>query len=206
MDYNNMQQQNNIVQQNNNDLEGTDISLRSIWKFFTGNWFWFLISVVICLGLGMLYAKISPKIYSSSALIYVDENASRSVKSDVTSMTNFRMMRQTSVVDNEAAILRSLTLMEKVVENLDLNVIYKKPAKLRKVEVYGPTMPANVVVDTLMRGFVMDLNLDKEKVSGIIKYTLPDGEKREQKFSSRIHLWRCVLVQRRSWRSSLELS
>ena len=180
--YNNMQQNNLASQQG--ESEGMEISLRSIWKFFTGNWFWFLISVVICLGLGILYAKISPKVYSSSALIYVDENASRSVKSDVTSMTNLRMMRQTSVVDNEAAIIRSHTLMAKVVENLNLNVTYRKPAKLRNVEVYAPTTHAHVVADTLMRGFVMDLNLGKDKVSGIIKYTLPDGEKKEQKFTS----------------------
>lgn len=180
---NNNLQQNSIVQQNNEN-EGADLSLRSIWKFFTGNWFWFLISVVICLGVGVLYCKVSAKIYSSSALIYVDENASRSVKSDVTSMTNFRMMRQTSVVDNEAAILRSQSLMEKVVDNLDLNVVYRKPAKLRKVEVYAPTVPAQLVVDSLMRGFTMDLSLSEDSVSGVIKYVLPGGEKREEKFSS----------------------
>ena len=183
MEYNNNMQQNGFAQQNNED-DGLDISLRSIWKFFTGNWFWFLISVVVCLGVGVLYCKISPKIYSSSALIYIDENASRSVKSDVTSMTNFRMMRQTSVVDNEAAILRSLSLMEKVVDNLDLNVVYKQPAKLRKVEIYSPAMPVHVAVDTLMRGFVMEMNLATDKVSGVIKYTLPGGEKKEMKFSS----------------------
>ena len=181
--YNNIQQNNLASQQN--EGEGMEISLSGIWKFFTGNWFWFLISVVVCLGVGMLYCKISPKIYSSSALIYVDENASRSVKSDVTSMTNLRMMRQTSVVDNEAAIIRSHTLMAKVVENLNLNVTYKKPAKLRKVEVYGPTMPALVVVDSLMRGFVVDLELGSEKVSGVFKYTLPTGEKKELKFNSK---------------------
>ncbi len=184
MENNNYNQQNNNLAQQNSEEEGLDISLSSIWKFFTGNWFWFLISVVICLGAGVLYCKVSPKIYSSSALIYIDENASRSVKSDVTSMTNFRMMRQTSVVDNEAAILRSLTLMEKVVKNLDLNVVYKKPAKLRKVEVYAPTMPAHVVVDSLMRGFKMDMNLTQDSVSGLIEYTLPGGEKQELKFTS----------------------
>lgn len=179
---NNMQQ--NGFEQQNYEGEGLDISLRTIWRFFTGNWFWFLISVVICLGAGVLYCKMSPKIYSSSALIYVDESASRSVKSDVTSMTNMRMMRQTSVVDNEAAILRSLTLMERVVEHLNLNVIYSKPAKLRKVEVYGPTMPAHVVVDSLMIAFNMDMNLSAESVSGVFKYTTAGGEKREEKFTT----------------------
>ena len=94
------------------------------------------------------------------------------------------MMCQTSVVDNEAAILRSLTLMEKVVEHLNLNVVYVKPSKLRKEEVYAPTMPAHVVVDSLMIAFNMDMNLAAESVSGVIKYTTKSGDKMEVKFSS----------------------
>ncbi|MBO5692755.1 MAG: hypothetical protein J6R74_02300, partial [Tidjanibacter sp.] len=179
--------ENNNIQNSNfeqqNEQQEQSISLRSIWKFFTGNWFWFLISVVLCLGLGFLYCKISPKVYSSSATIYIDENASRSVKSDVTTMTNLRMMRQTSVVDNEATILRSRSLMQKVVENLNLNIVYKAQAKLRKVEVYAPAVPAHVVIDSLMRGFAMELKLAENSASGIIKYSVL-GEEYEKKFST----------------------
>lgn len=163
---------------------GTDLSLRSIWRFFIGNWFWFMISIIICLGAGYLYCKVAPKTYSSSALIYVDENSSRSVKSDVTTMTNFRMMRQTSVVDNEAAILRSRSLMQKVVENMHANVLYYRPSKLRSVEVYAPTVPVEVVVDSLMTPFVMDLTLLEDgTISGKIEYT-KRGEEREELFTT----------------------
>ena len=156
--------------------QNSDLSLRSIWKFFVGNWFWFLISIVICLGAGFLYCKVTPKIYSSSALIYVDENSSRSVKSDVTTMTNFRMMRQTSVVDNEAAILRSRTLMNKVVENMHANVLYYQPAKLRQVEKYAPSMPVHAEVDSLMVPFTMDISLlENGTISGKIEYTTKQG-------------------------------
>ena len=183
---NNLQQNNNLAspQQSNNENEGTEISFRSIWQFLTGNWFWFMISVVFCLCLGFLYSKISPKVYSSASLIYVDENASRSVKSDVTTMTNLRMMRQTSVVDNEAAILRSQTLMQKVVDNLDLNVVYRVQAKLRKVEIYAPTAPAIVKVDSLIRPFELDMKMTQSGVSGIIEYTLPGNEKVEERFAA----------------------
>jgi hypothetical protein len=164
--------------------EGTELSLRAIWKFFIGNWFWFVISVFVCLCAGFLYCKVTPKIYSSSALIYVDENSSRSVKSDVTTMTNIRMMRQTSVVDNEAAILRSRSLMNKVVENMNANILYYVPAKLRKVEVYAPTVPIEVVVDSLMAPFVMDISiLDDGTYKGTIEYT-KRGEEYEEAFNT----------------------
>ncbi len=169
------------------DEQSSELSLRAIWRFFVGNWFWFLISIVICLGAGFLYCKITPKIYSSSALIYVDENSSRSVKSDVTTMTNFRMMRQTSVVDNEAAILRSRTLMNKVVENMNANVLYYQPARLRQVEVYAPSMPVHVMVDSLMQPFTMDLSLLEDgTVSGKIEFT-EQGEKNETTFSVKMN-------------------
>lgn len=178
--------ENNNIQNNYNqpanvvEEQGSEISIRSIWKFFIGNWFWFMVSVVGCLCVGFLYCKVSPKIYSSSALIYIDENSSRSVKSDVTTMTNIRMMRQTSVVDNEAAILRSRTLMNKVVENMNANVLYYVPAKLRKVEVYAPSVPVEVVVDSLMAPFMMDLTLLEDgTASGFIEYTKQGVERKD---------------------------
>lgn len=168
--------------------QNSDLSLRSIWKFFVGNWFWFLISIVICLGAGFLYCKVTPKIYSSSALIYVDENSSRSVKSDVTTMTNFRMMRQTSVVDNEAAILRSRTLMNKVVENMHANVLYYQPAKLRQVEKYAPSMPVHAEVDSLMVPFTMDISLlENGTISGKIEYTTKQGVESEELFTAKFN-------------------
>ena len=178
MDNNNMQQNGAVQQPGEN--EGSTLSLRSIWKFFTGNWFWFALSVCLCVGLGYLYCKVSPKVYSASATIYIDENASRSVKSDVTTMSNLRMMRQTSVVDNEAAILQSRSLMEQVVKNLNLNVVYKVQAKLRKVEVYAPAVPAHLVVDSLIRPFSVDMTLAENKVSGVITYADNNNKKRQE--------------------------
>ena len=99
-------------------------------------------------------------------------------------MTNLRMMRQTSVVDNEATILRSRSLMKKVVENMNANVLYYVPAKLRKVEVYAPTVPVEVVVDSLMVPFVMDFTmLEDGTISGKIEYT-KRGEEREELFTT----------------------
>ncbi|MBQ1214686.1 MAG: hypothetical protein IIX81_06670, partial [Tidjanibacter sp.] len=176
-------QQNPQGQQGGQEEMGTEISLKSIWSFFINNWFWFGLSVFVCLCAGFLYVKVSPKVYSSSAVIYVDENASRSVKSDVTSMTNLRMMRQTSVVDNESAILRSYTLMSKVVENLNANITYSVQAKLRKVEIYGPSAPVEVVVDSLKYPFSLELKLGKESASGKIKFYYPGARKAtEEKF------------------------
>ncbi len=177
-------QQNPQGPQGGQEEQTTEISLRSIWSFFINNWLWFGLSVFGCLCLGFLYCKVSPKIYSSSAVIYIDENASRSVKSDVTSMTNLRMMRQTSVVDNESAILRSYTLMNKVVENLNANICYSVQAKLRKVEIYGPSAPVEVVVDSLKYPFSLELQLNSNDLTGKIKWRFPGSRKdSEQKFA-----------------------
>ena len=51
---NNNIQQGGFAQQNPEN-EGMEISLRSIWKFFAGNWFWFMVSVVCCVAAGFLY-------------------------------------------------------------------------------------------------------------------------------------------------------
>jgi hypothetical protein len=90
--------------------------------------------------------------------------------------------------------------MEKVVRNLNLNVVYRVQAKLRKVEIYAPAVPAHVVVDSLMKGFTMEMKLSENSASGVVKYAVA-GEEREFKFTSEYdtgvldeHLFRVVAL------------
>ncbi len=89
------------------------------------NWYWIVICAVISLGAAWLYLKKTPNVYQvqSSVLIKDDSNdvfkdqsmmSSRAAFSSVISMTNN--------FSTEMDILRSRTLIKKVVESLDLYV------------------------------------------------------------------------------------
>lgn len=133
--------------------------MRRIFDFIVSNWYWFVISAVMCLCAGYLYTKIVPNRYYSSATIYIDEDYSRGSGSDVTDLRPLRVMRNSSTLENEIVILHSRSLMRKVVDSLHSNVHYYMWGKLRRVEQYGPKSPVRIEVDSMSSEFDMVIEL-----------------------------------------------
>jgi len=87
------------------------------------NWYWFALSVLICLGVAYYYLASTPKIYSRTATILVKDSRKGGdmelgVFSDLVGFQNRRN------VDNEVYILQSHRLMSEVVKRLHLTVNY----------------------------------------------------------------------------------
>ena len=65
---------------NNQELQNTaeeqsSINFQTIYTAFILNWKWFLLSIIICIGLGFLYLKYSTPIYNVTAkLLIKDDN------------------------------------------------------------------------------------------------------------------------------------
>ena len=60
-------------QQNSNDFEKETFrfSFKDILFMFINNWYWFVISIVICSGVAMFVYKTKPRIYQESAQILI---------------------------------------------------------------------------------------------------------------------------------------
>ncbi|MBP5497941.1 MAG: hypothetical protein J6X81_01035, partial [Muribaculaceae bacterium] len=50
---------------------GSSISLKSYAQACLRNWYWFVISIIVCACCAFLYSKSQPQLYKSSALILV---------------------------------------------------------------------------------------------------------------------------------------
>ena len=61
------QQPNNIPQQAFNDDQAGAINLHDIIRMILMNWYWFVLSVLVCLGVAYYYLAKTPKIYSRTA-------------------------------------------------------------------------------------------------------------------------------------------
>ena len=99
---------------------------------------WFILSVVVCVLIGFLYLKSSPKIFLRTATVLVkDEQKGGGVNGAAAFQDLFSLGGST--VDNEVGIFKSKRLMRTVVETLHLNVSYKEWDGLRKKELYTST-------------------------------------------------------------------
>lgn len=104
---------------------------KQLWTIFVLNWYWILLSLVLCLGAARLYLRYTNPIYSSSMKILIkDEDNSRG------KIRTSGIISANSGFDNELQILVSSSIATRVVKNLHLYVSYVLEGRLRDMECY----------------------------------------------------------------------
>ena len=48
--------------------------LQNCWTIGLQNWYWFLLSVIVCLGLGFLYLQSQPRVYQRQAGMLIEDS------------------------------------------------------------------------------------------------------------------------------------
>lgn len=104
---------------------------------------WFILSVAVCLLVGFIYVRSTPKTFSRTATILVkDEQGGGNMGESAAFRDVFSLGN--SKVDNEMGFFKSKRLMMEVTRQLRLDVSYKERNGLRKRELYNST-PFTVV-------------------------------------------------------------
>jgi len=125
---------------NNHFQEEESIDLREIFMKWLQHWHWFLISVLL-VGLATAYylRRTTPE-YSVSATILI-KDAKKGVGGAMSEMAAFQDLGMFSnshnSLDNEIEILKSRSLLAKVIKELNLNVQYKREGHIRTIEYYN---------------------------------------------------------------------
>ncbi len=135
-----MEQQNVQNQTNNTNPKLEDsasYSLRDIFEMVVANWYWFVISIGLCMVVATYYVYKTPKVYQRSSTIMIKD--SRRGGSAAAIFADLSSMKAIPNVDNEMFILGSKRLMEIVVDTLNLNIVYTYSGKVRTADLYDKT-------------------------------------------------------------------
>ena len=116
----------NTSNNNNNNPEGEDreINLYAVFFKYMVYWPWFVASVLACC-IGMyVFLRYQTPVYNvtSSVLIKEDEKKGANAASGLAAIQDLGMLSMTSNFDNEVEILRSRTLIKKVVNDMGLYI------------------------------------------------------------------------------------
>lgn len=66
----------NTESKNNNSLEQeSEINITDILRFVLSNWYWFVLSVLVCIGIAFFYVKSSSKVYSRKASVLIRDDS-----------------------------------------------------------------------------------------------------------------------------------
>ncbi len=107
------------------------------------NWYWFVISLIVVMGIATVKILKTPPRYTRMATILIKETNTTRSRSDLESMLNMGGVSQmNSKLSNEIVAFRSPDLMLNVVRQLSLNYSYFKDTRFHKTMLYGSDLPA----------------------------------------------------------------
>lgn len=123
--------QNNQLNNINIEEQEESINLRALLVKYLIYWPWFIASVIICLGVAFLYLRFQTPVYNTTAAVLIKESDPRSkamtqANGAVAALQDISGFSMTSNFDNEVEILKSRTLIKKVVSELGLYIQHSK--------------------------------------------------------------------------------
>lgn len=119
---------------------------KQLLYLFMARWRWFVVSVVIMVGLATLYILRSQPVYTRLAFLLVKEDAKgKTIGSDVASMfANLGLEQANSNVNNELIALQMPAVVREVVHRLSLDMNYQQNGYMHKETLYGKDLPVKV--------------------------------------------------------------
>jgi len=106
--------------------------LHIVWR----HWYWFVISIVVCLGLAVLYLKWAPRSYTRTASVLIKDDTKGGGISEASAFEEVNLFSIKRNVDNEILVFKSVRLMRETARRLNLDVSYTVKEGLRTKELY----------------------------------------------------------------------
>lgn len=130
--------------------EQSSLNFQTIYTAFILNWKWFILSILICIGIGFLYLRYTTPVYNTmTKLLIKEDNTRRSSRGGLQaleSMSNLGIISNSYGVENEQEILTSTAIAEQSVRDLKLYVTYYMKGRVKKRMLYKD-QPINIDMD-----------------------------------------------------------
>lgn len=164
-----------------NETESTQtFSLMELMMLMLRKWYWFAISMVICLCAGFYYIASTPKVYKRQATILIKD--SRKGSNDISAFSDIIGLSSRRNVDNELYVLQSRSLMVEVVEKLGLTTSYKTKSGLCEVDLYHSSPIAADVIDLKAdKGCSFDVQIKSGNEIAITNFKAKDLKRHDRK-------------------------
>ncbi len=124
---------------NNKELQQEEpFDLVGLLLEYLAQWKWFVLSVIICVGLGYVFISRIVPIYEVSASIYLNDDNQGATGSAVALGSEMPLLNTKDYLDEtEIEILKSRNNLIKIVDSLDLAYTYYEVGNFRDNQIYG---------------------------------------------------------------------
>lgn len=117
------------------------VILKKLLAILLRNWFWFVLSLAVALGIAWYIVMRTTPVYQRTASIMIKQNEAEGMDKTLRDMG----VAHTSVnIANELLLLRSIVVTEQVVRRLDLDVDCFEDGPFHATTLYGRALPVQV--------------------------------------------------------------
>jgi len=121
----------------NNKTNDESLNIREQFDKYFIHWKWFLLSIIICFIVALLYLRYTVPQYSASATILVKDERKGGIQSELSAFSELGFVKNVkNNVDNEIEIIKSRNIINQAVKSLNLNVEYFAEGRVKSVELY----------------------------------------------------------------------
>ena len=142
-----MEENKNITQENALELdERSAFDFQAIYTTLVLNWKWFIVSLILCLGIAAIYLRYKTPIYQAYAKMLIKSSDSRGGRNSIINAATLGTISNSDGIDNEMEILRSRSIAEQAVRDLKLYTTYTRQGKVKETLLYK-NQPITVDLD-----------------------------------------------------------
>ncbi len=141
------------------------IQIMDILYLCLARWRWFVLSLVLSLGVAIIYILRTPPIYTRTATVMIKEDGKGKAASDIAGFSELGIFQSNININNELIAFQSPAVMSEVVKRLKLDMNYYRPGRFHRDVVYGRTLPATASLcelpDEMSAGFTLQIGPDQ---------------------------------------------
>lgn len=121
--------------------------IQDLFYLCINRWYWFVISLAVCLGIATYYILTTPSVYTRNASILIkDESKGKSATAEMDNFADLGLFTSNANVNSEIVTLKSRDLMREVVSRLHLNMEYHVDGRFQKPTIYGEQLPVHAEI------------------------------------------------------------
>lgn len=145
------------------------IRIQDLYYLCLAKWRWFILSLVVCLGIAFIYLLKTPPVYTRTAsLLIKEESKGQSLSGNVeTAFSDLGLFQSNTNVNNELISLQSPAVMYDVVKRLHLDVDYSTKGSFYPQVRYGQNLPITVSFAGLADNETAALTIEAVRPEGV---------------------------------------
>jgi tyrosine-protein kinase Etk/Wzc len=126
-----------------------EINIKALLYHYLRYWYLFAIGVAVAFTLAFLYLRYTTPEYTVKSKILIRDDKKGADMLGGSALGDLDIFKSSKSIDNEIEVLNAISLMERVLTELSLNVTYYKEGRIKEGEIYGKDVPIKIIIGKL---------------------------------------------------------